>query len=320
MKTAICFLCLLLPTRVLSLETATVDCSNSEVLKCLEDDELITALLRHLCASARWRVQGGDEKEFYALQTNVHRIGSKRVLYEDIEDIDDIIEDNAFLHILIVLNGKSESTNVVENKGTICQAGDSKVKVEIVTSTDDSHTYDSDLIIKSKRITIKISERNRQKDRTLTQRAINDVMKELRAVCNCADVINKVGYMKEVLPKTSMRKSDNFATLAVAYASTRPGIYLVSGYVNEHEKGFITIRTIDDDTGEDLAPENDIKTKEYVGWSSSKSEWFFFESDWIAIGQDGKAKNVRFELWFHPEKGAKRKIYEVTKPIIGWKR
>ena len=186
-------------------------------------------------------------------------------------------------------------------------------------------------MVASENLILMIDERSTRDDRSLTRRAMEDAMKELAAIHDAVDAINRDGYLPGYLPKGSKVESadevpleirDDVGSLSVRTADGKSfevvesGLYVVSGYVNPHEKGQVSIRIFNAATGDEFDEGTaNLDRTEYVGWSSQENEKFFFESRFaIDSPTEKRTKEVaRFEIWFHGK--TDRKLQEATRNI-----
>jgi hypothetical protein len=185
----------------------------------------------------------------------------------------------------------------------------------------------STLRIRGDSLLLEISEWGGGRERPRTREAIKQLTAELRAVRDSVETVVQKGYLPKILPQRSIRQSDSdsFEVRSGGY----DGDYIVSGYVNAHEKGYVTIRTFDAASGKELQADlNSWQTVEYVGWSDRTTERFFFESPLggpgeydgreVVYGPNGEeilpTRQIRLEVWFHG--GASRKLLEATKSLV----
>ena len=194
-------------------------------------------------------------------------------------------------------------------------------------------TYRSTLIVEGASLVLEIDERNSGHERPLTLLAIQNVSTEFSAVLSNIEDIEQYGYLPSFVSSGSVRESATEMPLCISDGPVR-GIYKVSGYINPHEPGYITVRTIDANTGEELDENiNAWRSLQYVGWSTQPHSWFFFQHELagpsyipptMSPNDPGWRKSmtaprdIRVEIWFHGT--PPRKLLEATKRLSPWIR
>ena len=204
---------------------------------------------------------------------------------------------------------------------SVAEPGAPAVRVALSRARDASGTLDSLVLLKGKRLVLEILECNPDPDRPLTRKAIDEVSAEFSAIRSSVDVVLQRGYLRKWLPDNSIRESP--ADLPIEIADVREGlpsgVFWVSGYANTGEKGYVTIRSFDASTGEELGGAYNHSTVEYIGWSANLREKFFFESE-VTVPGDRAKKKVRFEVWFHANGKKDRRLLETTRVVPTWTR
>ncbi len=151
-------------------------------------------------------------------------------------------------------------------------------------------------------------------NRTLTKEAISGVVKELKSLKEKYNVGGQKAVM-ELVPKSSIGPKTEMEIVS----GTQSGLYTVRGFINPGEPGFIEILVVDAETaltiGKDI---NLLRTIEYIGWSSEKTEKFYFQSPVTIDGSQNinnkkKIKAV-FKVLFHPSDG--RLLYESEPELV----
>jgi hypothetical protein len=312
-----------------------LDCSSTRVLNDFANDRAGEALLRHLSASAAWRVtvhSGISEPG-----TRVKRVIEAEKRVKRLTGADDWLASSAATQIHVRLWFDPSPPNRLE-EGTyvLAKAGAKVVDVPLFAAPDDSHTLGSRLFIQGDSMILEIGEYNLGRERTFTEKAVEQVAQELMAVRDNVEEIERNGYLRKWLPDGSVRESAKDLPLEIREGFMR-GIYDVSGYVNPHEKGYITLRTVHVRTGKALEDDvNSWRTVQYVGWSSRPEEKFFFECEllapsyltddqWKMDPEDPRRleamaaeQKIRVEVWFHGTQ--ERKLIEATKVLVPWMR
>jgi len=305
---------------------ATVDCSRTSVLNDFGKEPAREALFRHLCASADWRVT----EMFLTL-----RLGSepKRV----VEAEKRTSHSSSIAEAAVAAAHGSVRVSLRFDAGipeywdaanfALAEAGAESAEVPLLRAPGDSGDLVSTLRIRGDSLLLEISEWGGGRERPRTREAIKQLTAELRAVRDSVETVVQKGYLPKILPQRSIRQSDSdsFEVRSGGY----DGDYIVSGYVNAHEKGYVTIRTFDAASGKELQADlNSWQTVEYVGWSDRTTERFFFESPLggpgeydgreVVYGPNGEeilpTRQIRLEVWFHG--GASRKLLEATKSLV----
>lgn len=316
-------------------QEVVLDCSSTSVLDDFDDKRAREALLRHLCASADWRVTPHLE----IVGPEMH---AKSILEAEKRARPTLGPDGwpgkgaRSRPVVSVRFDSSPPSNWKKRRYVLAKAGAKAVEVPLSAASDDSHTLDSAVMIQGGSLILTICEYRGGHERILTKRAMQEVAEELSAVRKNVEEIERDGYLHKWLPNGSMRESVAVIPLQIREGFSR-GMYWVSGYVNPQEKGYITIRTFHVGTGKELdADVNSWQTAQYVGWSSKPNEKFFFECDLAApsylteeeerMDLDDPRRfhamaahqNIRVEVWFHGKE--KRKLLEATKILAPWMR
>jgi len=312
-----------------------LDCSSTQVLNSFAEVRAREALLRHLCASAAWRVTA--RSEITGPEKRVKRVLEAEKPVQRLKDTDDWLAPTAMIQHHVTLRFDSSPPSHREKRGyVLADAGATSVEVPLSVAPDDSHTLGSELMIQGGSMTLEIREYNLGRERTLTKKAMQQVAEELSAVKDNIEEIERNGYVRKWLPDGSMRKSAVELPLEIREGFSR-GMYDVSGYVNPQEKGYITLRTIHARTGKALEDDvNSWRTVQYVGWSSRRDEKFSFEcelaapsylteDEWKMEPEDPRRlkamaaeQEIRVEVWFHGKE--ERKLREATKVLVPWMR
>jgi hypothetical protein len=315
-------------------QKVVVDFSSTKVLDDFNNDRAREALLRHLSASADWHVSAHLEitpdhktKRFiWAEYPARHARTMEEVLQFSHQDV----------RVTLRFDSSFPITNLENGTYVLAKAGANAVEMSFSNAFDDSHTLNSDLIIEGGSLVLEIVENSADRDRSLTKKAMQQVVDELSDVKDNVERIERDGYLRKWLPASSVKESVVEAPLEIREDLNR-GRYWVSGYVNPHEKGYITIRTFHVQSGKELnADVNSWRTLQYVGWSLRPNEWFYFNCDLTAPSylteEESKLdssdrrrydalaakQNIRVEVWFHGTKD--RKLLETTQVLQPWMR
>lgn len=284
----------------------TFELSTSDIFAGFDTESSRESLLRHLCASSKWRVTnelGAIVAERVVLDGKGCRTGGNQVI------------NGGQVRVAIRFGSYTHSSFWFKsNKYSSAKAGDKIVDVKLVKLNDH---YCSFLIVRANGLFLQITESNLCAERILTKKAISETAGELSVIRNSLKTLQENEHLNESLPPRSRKVCEIPDSLQIMDSDSE-GIYHVSGYINAMEPGYITFRTFDTETGREIAKDqNMLRTVEYVGWSANESEKFYFESE-VILGGDGSEKNVRFEVWFHPT--GERKMLEKTKRLATWVR
>jgi hypothetical protein len=276
------------------------------------DDISKDALLRHLSASSAWRVT----QEAGAI------VAHKCVFVKDVR-MDNLSpdEEQSQLRVELRFSPYTRKTAWDPTKTDIVIAGVEKHTVRVEKSNSAGPNYGSFLLIKgSNGLFLQIREWNSSVARPLTQRAISDISKELRAIKEATAEIIRNGYAEKLMAKGSRLFQDEASLNIRETPNRQPGVYTIDGYINEREPGYITVHVYDAGDKSELIPtKSEMDSLEYVGWSESQNEKFYFSCE-LTIGSEkmGKKKDVVFTVTYHPT--SIKKIISKKIAISTWSR
>jgi len=297
--------------------TARIDSSYVQVLADFDSHRAREALLRHLASSAEWRVWS-------------HKATTQQNVVVDIIEAEYRGSDNptefADHRINVALKFSPSSDSAVFRD--VCQARSKLVDVPLSRLAGSNGALCSTLAIKFGSIVLEIYECNIRQERPLTTKAMQRIAYELTDIRDNIEEVERVGYLRKWLPKESIRQSISKIPIEIT-GDNAPGVYHVVAYVNPQEKGYVTLRTFNDNTNVELnASVNSWRTNRFVGWSPRSDDKFFV--DWKIVGPtylteserqlfaDDQHRNqalapaheIRVEVWFHGIED--RKLLEST--------
>lgn len=314
--------------------TLAIDCSSTRGLSFFGKSRAREALLRHLSASTDWRVTASWQR--VGPQEELERVFEATRRPTRILASGNRIQHRSYSLTVVLRFASSPPSNWCTESYALAGAGDEDVNVPLLPTPHQSGSFGSTLIVQGDSVLLRIVEHSRSPQRWLTKKALREVGEELVAVSGNVEVIMRDGYLKKLTPTRSIDDSAGGAALEIEEGPTR-GVYWVSGYVNEGEKGYISLRTFHARTGKELdANVNSWRTAEYVGWSAAPSERFFFGCQLEApryLEEEESRMNatdpprfqalpveqrIRVEAWFHGNE--ERKVLETTKVLVPWMR
>lgn len=161
-------------------------------------------------------------------------------------------------------------------------------------------------------------EQSSKEPRQHTRKAIvwlNGLLKSVREAEN--EILDR-GYSKDLLPcepeaPRNLQVEDG----------PQGGIFDIYAGVNPGEPGKCYLKVFDTSTGNRLSEDRLIRaSNERVGWSPDCERRFLYNSIvTIYEGDWDHSYEARFELWFKPNgDGSERKLLDLTRAIVGWKR
>jgi len=160
----------------------------------------------------------------------------------------------------------------------------------------DTGQIGSCLLIAGDGIRIQIKQWHENRDRTHTRRALAYVVNELSRIMQLPAVEDTAKYWRQVLPEGSLGDKE-----AVTVVNEAKGFreHIVKGFVNERERGYVTVRAFDASTGKEIVTRLE-PVREYVGWSKDRSVFFPFRIPVYTYEGAPDDQKVRFEVWFTP--------------------
>ncbi len=194
---------------------------------------------------------------------------------------------------------------------------EAKDKILNLNTIYENSEFSSYLIIKSKFINIEIFQSSKTKSRLYTQKIINDISKELKAVLNKKDFINDYGIIND----TIYNKTNFDSSFYYVINTNEKGRYKIKAALNINEEGFVFAKIIHAKTGNQISAKLITPmTKRETGWSGSKSIYFYYESEFRVYNVFSELIDARIELWFTNLNGESRRVTELGMPIYGWSR
>ncbi len=315
-----------------SLETL-VDFSATSILSDFESERAIEALLRHLCANPEWFVKWSKEigpnkkvRQIIEATRSAKRPPTSEPTFESGYHQAGV----GIRFDVLPLGGSANEMHAAVKPG----AG--KVKLPLTPAIDSSRRLNSLATIEGGKLTVSIYESSVERDRALTRQAVLELCAELTAVRDNIAEIEEKGYCSKSLPPGSVRRSTTDLPLEIR-DEFHEGMYVVSGYVNPGEKGYISLRVFHVPSGEEL--DGDVhswSTVQYVGWSRRPEDKFPFCIDLQAPSyltpEESKLEfddprrmealaakhEMRVEVWFHGKQS--RKVLEAKKVLVPWMR
>lgn len=274
-------------------------------------------LLRHLAASAQWRVfrENGRLVATRRLAPSDHWRWTLHGYYSNHEwDRWNNTTPGFQFRVTLGLEGEpwwhGDSNSVLAKQGeSVPLSG----KPQSGACGPGSH-----LVIKDAGVALEIMEQAHGPGRILTPLAIADVESELAAVLKGNGASD--GLDRSLLPPGSIRRGQ--ADLVVQ-TGMQGGIYEVYAYVNPGAVGTTYLKAWEVTRGYPLSSDRLFTaSNEAIGWSTDPQECFFYNTHvTIYEGDWGQFYAARFELWFKPDDGSpERKLIERTYKIDGWMR
>ena len=101
---------------------------------------------------------------------------------------------------------------------------------------------------------------------------------------------------------------------SISELATRPG--RISGWINCQEPGSVGVSVRDAKYGEILFQNDRLRKRMMVGWDIDAMQKFFFETDEILVGGDGKLTEVEIEITFSPLDGKPKRTVYATKCLM----
>jgi hypothetical protein len=167
---------------------------------------------------------------------------------------------------------------------------------------------------KNKKLTVTADEISKDTPRVNTTKFLNATKEQLDKLANIPSTENKVD--ESLLPVGSVVLSDRPIISIQNEGDFESGVYKVSGYINEGEKGLITLKVIE--KNHDRIYRADFTGSEYVGWSTNPMQKFNFclgVKLWARFGNPERAE-AEFQIWFKPaDNSPERTIYWQTKTV-----
>lgn len=276
-------------------------------------------LLQYLAASAEWRVFRFGETSLIdgtivAFKRKRTEDGYLSTLHGYVSDFgaDDVLQTRVMIRLEPYRKGSEDGwiRNGRHDKGKVGE----KAKLNIYVPDLDQPGLESYLVLEGEGVFVEIFEQAENKDRHFTQEAVNNINQEL------AELLDK-GFSTQLLPQGSTIISDTSEIIVMD--GMQPGIYMVSGYVNPGETGWIFLKVFSTETGQEVMLEHEQKrTVEYIGYSDDPREKFFFNCEAMCkIGDWDHEYPARFELWFVPNDGGRERLLgSAQRNIYGWQR
>lgn len=188
---------------------------------------------------------------------------------------------------------------------------------KVFDSSGSKNSFGSKLIIesKNKKLTVTADEISKDTPRVNTTKFLNATKEQLDKLANIPSTENKVD--ESLLPAGSIVLSDHPIISIQNEGDFESGVYKVSGYINEGEKGLITLKVIDKNHDRIISRAY-FTESEYVGWSTNPMQKFNFCLQvklWARFGNPERAES-EFQIWFKPaDNSPERTIYWQTKTV-----
>ena len=219
---------------------------------------------------------------------------------------------------------------------TRAKAGQGTVPIQLFDSGRGQPGESSYLVVQGAHgWTLEIFEQSHVQRREFTEKALVEVMAELKAALAAREEILAKGYNGKLLGEARLRKGP--ALLRVD-PGMQPGMFVLVGGANPGEPGRTFARVVfvgpDPKIGPSKVPPDlkpgDVLSEDrvtpsstrWIGWGPEADTLFPYQAGMTVYEGDWEHfYRARFELWFQPEKGgAARKLAEATETISGWQR
>lgn len=278
--------------------TAKIDMTGAEIIHDFEKSpRLREAFFRHLSASAAWRVTSQNkvivaELRRWPTYASTQPSGGTPL---------DLRSPDHTLSVEIRF-GHARPSRYPQPEA-LWKPGLDRCDVPLVEDDYSPGRFGSALTIEgssSGQICVNIFESSTDLSRSRMQRVVDLVKSELSAVIQHSDTILDRGRVEKLLPDGSIERGKGPHGLTISRPSAMDGIYEVKGYINMGTPGYVTIRGVDANSGEEFGAEkNALRTVEYVGWSNDPDVQFCFENT-VTLDGNGDERLIRIEVLFHP--------------------
>jgi len=207
----------------------------------------------------------------------------------------------------------------LDKRITRSNTGNNDAELIIADSFPGTPGYASYLIVNGGGIYIEIYDQAPQVERIFTQKAYNEISKELSAILEHQDEIETTGIMllEEYYPGAFPK-----ASFLDVKDGMQPGIYLVDAAVNPTGPGILFVKVFDTKTGEQLSADRITpRSTRVAAWSDAGVTYFPYQSEITISEGDWNTKyEARFELWHKDDSGTETKLLETTRLVNGWQR
>ena len=275
-------------------------------------------LARHLASSAAWKVEKWSESKYQSADGVWHKAVNLSAFRRNWQTACGGWQTTDINESFIQL-GLSSTAVAMDNSVQVIENSVQKIKIESYTESrykrqkPNYTTLNSAIHIanKSRRLLLHISERSDDLDRTFTTNFLENISRELTQLSK-SSVAFQSGFAPKLLaPKSMINAQKSVIQIdkngqGFECSSKSTNDTTVSGYVNPGEAGYIYVVT-EFETNKGIYRAK-AEEKEYVGWSDSPAEQFFFALSLYLRGSDLGDRPVKFQLWFHPSKGGTDRI------------
>ena len=188
------------------------------------------------------------------------------------------------------------------------------------------NSFGSKLIIesKNKKLVLNANEISEGIGRKNTTKFLSNTKKQLEKL---TDYSSRGKNHESFLPLGSilLSKQSTISIQQDLHAVFSPGVYNISGYINEGEKGLVKIKVIDRSNGTKIQESGfeDGPDTEYVGWSTNPMQKFNFCLA-VSLGSRHGFDNpdrvkAEFQVWFSPTNGKQeRMLFSHTQIVDLW--
>ena len=202
---------------------------------------------------------------------------------------------------------------------TKAAAGTNAVKLVIEGAHSGEPGNSSFLTVEGSGVFVEIFDQAPETERAFTQRAYNEVCRELSDVLKHQDEIRATGKM----PVDSWYPiSTPGAPSFEVRDGLEPGIYVLSAFVSPKSPGIVYVKVFNSNSGARLSKSSLKKeSTRWVGWSESGSRLYPYNTEATIYEGNWNTKcEARFELWHCDEQGKETKLIEKSRLINGWQR
>jgi hypothetical protein len=227
---------------------------------------------------------------------------------------------NSYRDVSVDLNGSNVNESKYYDKNILAKIGLFKYYFD---SSKQKDIFASNLTIESenKRLILNANEMSEDMYRTETTNFLYDVKQQLEKLARHS--LNR-NVDLSILPYNSYVLSNNSIFLVnKSQDSLDLGVYNISGYVNEGEKGFVSIKVISRSNDEKIQDSGfkESADVEFVGWSNNPEQKFNF---CLAVKLGARyptpeTAEAEFQVWFKPANSNKeRMLFSQIKTVKIW--
>jgi hypothetical protein len=290
-----------------------VDLSDSTPNKFDPDARQI--LLRYFASNARWEVREEDGVRFAVRRESVDG------RYETTLNGYYSQESNGWRQTRVSVSfEKPDWSGSDRGNSTKAMAGTHAVKLVIEgPHSGEREKNSSYLTVEGSSIFVGIFDQAPEIERLFTQRAYDEVCRELSDVLKHQREVREDGTMPvDSWYPISTPASPSFE----ARDGMQPGIYLLSAFTSPRSPGVVYVKAFNSNTGARLSKSFlEKESTRWVGWSESGSRLYPYNTEATVYEGDWSTKyEARFELWHRDEQGKETKLIEKSRLINGWQR